>query len=141
VLTVNAPGAENSALSVSYGANFTQTARECVVNGSEVTVKVGVQGRVVIGPAGAPPRIEIPLRYALVREGLQSRTLWTKLYLVPVDVPPGQLNLPFIHVEEEMTVTIPSTAEWDNCIIYIGFDPESRPAPKPASKPRARAKT
>jgi hypothetical protein len=140
-VTVNAPGAETSALTVSYVGSFGQTARECIVRGSEVTIKVGVQGRVVVGPAGAPGRIEMPLRYALVREGLEPKTIWTKLYMVPVDIPQGQLNLPFIHIEEDMTVPIPPKVELDNYIIYIGFDPEGVPAPKPAAKPRARAKS
>jgi hypothetical protein len=72
---------------------------------------------------------------------LEPKTIWTKLYMVPVDIPQGQLNLPFIHIEEDMTVPIPPTVELNNYVIYIGFDPEGVPAPKPAAKPRARAKS
>ncbi len=138
---VNAPSAENSALSLRYQASFTQTARECLVRGSDVTIKVGVQGRVVVGPAGGPGPVSLPLRYALVREGIEPRTIWTKLYNVPVTIPEGQLNVPFIHVEEEMTVPIPSTIDLDAYVIYVGFDPEAvSPAekPKPAVKPKSK---
>jgi hypothetical protein len=128
---------ENAALSLRYQASFLQTARECIVSGPNLTIKVGVQGRLVVGPAGTPGSINVPLRYALVREGLQPKTLWTKLFMVPVSIPPGELNLPWIHVEEEMTVPRPSDQDLENTVIYIGFDPEGatsakpRPAPKP----------
>lgn len=136
---VNNTGAENSALSLRYQASFTQTARECVLRGNNLTIKVGVQGRVVVGPAGAPSSITIPLRYALVREGAEPKTLWTKLFMVPVTIPQNQLNLPWLHIEEEMTVPRPSANEIEAYVIYVGFDPEgAAPAkPKPAANPKA----
>ena len=140
-LVVNGTGGEGSALGLRYQGNFVQTARECQLGGGQLTIKVGVQGRIVVGPAGAPGQITIPLRYALVREGQEQKTIWTKLFMVPVAVPGGQLNVPFIHVEEEMTVPNPPPAELDAYVIYIGFDPEGANAPKPAAKPKtARAK-
>ena len=136
-LAVNSPGAENTALSLRYQASFTQTARECILRGNNLTIKVGVQGRVVVGPAGGPGSIGIPLRYALVREGAEPKTLWTKLFTVPVTIPENQLNLPWLHIEEEMTVPRPASDELEAYVIYIGFDPEGGAAkPKPAAKPK-----
>jgi hypothetical protein len=136
---VNTPGAETSALSLRYQASFTQTARECTLRGNNLTIKVGVQGRIVVGPAGAPASITVPLRYALVREGLEPKTLWTKLFIVPVTIGQNQLNLPWLHIEEEMTVPRPSADELDAYVIYVGFDPGSEaPAkPRPAARPKA----
>jgi hypothetical protein len=138
-MAVNGPGSENTALNLRYQASFTQTARECILRGSNLTIKVGVQGRIVVGPAGGPGPLSIPLRYALVREGAEPKTLWTKLFMVPVTIPENQLNLPWLHIEEEMTVPSPSGDEIDAYVIYIGFDPEgAAPAkPKAAAKPRA----
>jgi hypothetical protein len=137
---VNEPGSDASALNLRYQASFTQNARECFVRGTDVNIKVGVQGRIVVGPAGAPAQVEIPVRYALVREGLQAKVIWTKLFVVPVTMPPGQTYVPFLHVEEEMTVPIPSTAELEAYIVYIGFDPDgltpAKPTPKKKSPPR-----
>jgi hypothetical protein len=109
-----------------------------MLRGNNLTIKVGVQGRVVIGPAGAPASINIPLRYALVREGTEPKTLWTKLFTVPVTVTENQLNLPWLHVEEEMTVPRPSADELEAYVIYIGFDPDGGAGakPKPAAKPK-----
>ena len=136
---VNGPTAENSALSLRYQASFLQTARECILVGDNLTIKVGVQGRIVVGPAGGPGTINVPLRYALVREGQQRKTLWTKLFMVPVTIPTGELNLPWLHVEEEMTVPRPSAQELEAYVIYIGFDPggATPSRPKPAAKPKA----
>src|SRR5580700_589714 len=139
-LAVNDPKAENTALSLKYQASFVKTARECDVRGDMVTIRVGVQGRVVVGPAGGPGTVTVPLRYALVREGIEPKTIWTKLFAVPVAVSMSQLNVPFTHVEEEMTVPVPTRGELAAYVIYIGFDPDGlKPVekPKPVAKPRA----
>jgi len=44
--------------------------------------------------------------------------------MVPVAIPQNQLNLPWLHIEEEMTVPRPSGDEVETYVIYIGFDPE-----------------
>jgi hypothetical protein len=139
-LSVNDSKADNPALSLKYQASFVKTARECDVRGDMVTIRVGVQGRVVVGPAGGPGNVTIPLRYALVREGIEPRTLWTKLFAIPVSVTNDQLNVPFTHIEEEMTVPIPPAAELSAYVVYIGFDPEGlKPPEKPKPAPRPKA--
>src|SRR5271165_4826655 len=52
-----------------YQLSFGQTARECRVQDGNLFIKVGVQGRVILGPFGAPGPVDVPLRYAVVREG------------------------------------------------------------------------
>jgi len=147
-LTVNAPAApgENAALNLRFQGNFVQVARECVVRNGQLVIKVGLQGRVVVGPAGGPGQITLPLRYALVREGLEPKTIWTKLYLVPVTIPENQLNVPFTQIQDDMSVPVPPAVELDAYVIYVGFDPEgaaapapSRPPPKAKPKPRTAA--
>jgi len=134
--------AESSALSLRYQGSLLQTARECIVAGNNMTIKVGVQGRIVVGPAGGAGTVNVPLRYALVREGLQPQTLWTKLFMVPVTIPAGEPHLIWQHVEEEMTVPRPSTADLEGYVVYIGFDPEgAKSKPPVAAKPKtARAR-
>jgi hypothetical protein len=134
---VTGPAAENSALGLRYQGSFLQTARECIVTGNNLTIKVGVQGRIVVGPAGAAGTINVPLRYALVREGLQPQTLWTKLFMVPVTIPAGEPHLTWQHVEEEMTVPRPSASDLEGYVVYIGFDAEGAKSRQPvAAKPK-----
>jgi len=72
----------------------------------------------------------------------QMRMIWSKLYTVPVTVQGQQPNVPFEHVEEEMTVPIPKASELENYIVYIGFDPNGltpehpKKAPPPKAKPK-----
>ena len=60
--------------------------------------------------AGGPGEAMVPLRYALVKEGIEPKTIWSKLYMLPVQVPPGQPHVPFTHVVEDMAVPVPPAA-------------------------------
>jgi hypothetical protein len=138
---LNASGGDQSALTLRMQATFGQTARECHVNAGMLSIKVGIQGRIILGPAGAPGDFTVPLRYALVQEGLQPKTIWTKFYEVPVNVPPGSSNVPFTHIQEDMIVPLPKPAELEAYVIYVGFDPAGLTATtpkKPKSKPKAK---
>ncbi len=84
--------------------------------------KVGLQGRVILGPAGVPGRLEVPVRFALVREGPEPKTIWTQMYRVPVDIPAGQTNVPFVHIDDKISFPNPSAREIDAYIFYVGFD-------------------
>jgi hypothetical protein len=137
---LGAQGAEPTATTLRYQMTIARTARECALLAGTMTVKVGIQGRVILGPAGVPGEVEVPIRLALVQEGPEPKTLWTKGAAVPVTVPPGQSNVPFVHVEEDLTFPLPRRAELDAYVIYVGFDPtlvkpaEKKPQKKPAPK-------
>jgi hypothetical protein len=122
-LIVNAPGQEPSALSVRYQTSFTRAARECSVIGRSISMKVGIQGRVIVGPAGGPGQLTVPLRIAVVQNGPEPKTILTKLHRVPVAVGEGQTNVPFTHIEEALTYPLPSRDILETYIVYIGFDP------------------
>jgi hypothetical protein len=127
------------ALSLRYQANFIRFARECALRAGNVVMKVGVEGRVILGPAGAPGPLTLPVRLAVVKEGLEPKTIWTKFYMVPVEMPPGQPNVLFTHVEEDMSFPNPPGDDLDKYVVYVGFDPDSAVAEKkkpPPKKPK-----
>ena len=138
-LAVNTPGAEPSATNLRFQATVSQTARECAVSAGNMTMKVGIQGRVILGPAGTPGNVEVPMRLALVREGVEPRTIWTKLYRVPVNIPAGQSNVPFVQVEEGMSFPVPSAADLEAYVVYVGFDPSAL-APEKPTRPAKKGK-
>ena len=78
---VSTAGAEPSALTMRYQASFGQTARECKLAGNVLTIRVGIEGRVVVGPAGGAGQLEIPIRYAVVQEGPDPKTHHDKVAL------------------------------------------------------------
>jgi hypothetical protein len=132
-LAISAPGSDSSPMSMRYQVTIGQTARECAALGGVVTMKVGVQGRVLLGPAGGPGRVDVPLRLAVVEEGTNPKPVFSKLYRFVVDVPPGQTAVPFVHVDQDVTFPMPRAGAFDNYVVYVGFDPSATPA-KPERK-------
>ena len=130
-LAVNTPGADPSPTNVRFQASVSQTARECAVSAGNMTMKIGIQGRLILGPAGGPGKYEVPMRLALVREGVEPRTIWTKLYRVPVMVSPGESNVAFVQVEEGMSFPVPSREDLEAYVVYVGFDPNAVAPEKP----------
>jgi hypothetical protein len=141
-LNIAAKTGQATAGDLRYQLSFGQTARECIVQGGTMSIKVGVQGRVILGPMGGPGQVDVPLRYAVVREGAQPRTIVTKFKRVPVTIGPDQSHIQFIDIEEGLTFPMPPASEIDAYIIYVGFDEigdknEKKPA-KTAKKPTQR---
>jgi hypothetical protein len=113
---------EQAATNIRYQGTIGEYARECAVVGSNLNIKVGVQGRVILGPLGQPGTLDVPMRIALVQEGAAPKTIWTRLYKVPVTVPAGDSNVPFVQVEENLTVPKPSASDLASYVVYVGFD-------------------
>jgi hypothetical protein len=139
-LTVNQKSEQLTPQDVRYQLTFVQMARQCAVVGSDMRMRIGVQGRAIVGPAGAPSQIEVPVRYAVVREGVTPKTITTKLRRVSLPLPPGSGNVLFTDIEEDLSFPIPSQREFDSYVVYVGYDelaaaPERRP---PAKKGPAR---
>ena len=138
-MSVSANPSEDSAMNLRYQAGLGQTARECKLNGQTLTMRVGLQGRVILGPAGGPGQIELPVRLAVVHEGPEPKTVMTKLNRVSVTIPPGDGNVPFTTIEEDLTFPMPRTAGLiDEYIVYVGFDPQGfrEPAKRPQQQRR-----
>jgi hypothetical protein len=132
-MAISGPGGESTPMNTRYQVTIGQTARECAALGGVMTMKVGVQGRVLLGPAGGPGRVDIPLRVAVVDEGANPKAIVSKLYRIAVDVPPGQVTVPFTHVEQDLTFPMPQGGVPDTYVVYVGFDPSAAPA-KPERK-------
>jgi hypothetical protein len=136
---ISANPTEGSAMNLRYQAGIGQTARECKLNGQMLTMRVGIQGRVILGPAGGPGTIELPLRLAVVHEGPSPKTIHTKLNRVPVTIQEGDANVAFTFIEEDLTFPMPRVQGLiDEYVVYIGFDPQGfRETPKrPQRSPR-----
>ncbi len=133
---VGAPGKEAVGNDLRYQATITRTARDCHQNGGEITARIGILGRVIVGPAGAPPTVEIPLRVAVVQGGVQEKTITTKVFRTTVTIN-DQGSVPFSLVAEDVVYPVPPGATGDSYIFYIGFDPQAltpAPAPRAARK-------
>ena len=119
---------------VRFQATVTKMARECFRNGGEIKARIGIQGRVIAGPAGAPSTVDVPLRIAVVQGGVGEKVIASKAYRTTVEMPEGG-SVPFTFVAEDLIYPVPSAAVADSYVFYVGFDPQSL-----APEPKARGK-
>jgi len=138
------PGeAEPSALDLRYQGSVVRTARECHVNAGIMTMKVGVEGRVITGPAGGPGDLVVPLRLAVVQEGPEPKTIVSKFVQIPVTITAAVDRVSFTHIDPDISFPLPQPIGLiDNYVVYIGFDASGAPPEKkkPAAKPKPVAK-
>ena len=131
---VAAPGKDAVGDNVRYLASITKTARDCHRTGDDITARIGIQGRVIAGPAGAPETVEVPIRVAVVQGGVNEKTIATKAYQTSVNLTETGSD-PFTLVAEDLTYPAPPGAIGDSYIFYIGFDPQVlTPEPKAPAK-------
>lgn len=134
---------EPSALDLRYQGSIVRTARECHVNAGIMTMKVGVEGRVITGPAGGPGDIVVPLRLAVVQEGPEPKAIVSKFVQIPVTVTAAVDRAGFTHIDPDITFPLPQPIGLiDNYVVYVGFDTSGAPPEKkkPPAKPKPVAK-
>ena len=106
--------------SVRYQFNIAETARECQPRGDQFTIKVGVAGHLLIGPAGSPGAYSATLR-VVIRRSSDEKPVISKTYRVEANTGAGgegsyqlvtePFALPFTHREMDQDYTI-----------LVGFD-------------------
>ena len=125
------PGKQPLGNDLRYQATITKTARQCTINAGQITARIGIQGRVIAGPAGAPSSVQIPLRVAVVQGGVGEKTIATKAYQTTVSMSEDS-SVPFTLVADDLVYPAPTDGTGDSYIFYIGFDPQAlKPEPKP----------
>jgi hypothetical protein len=122
-LAIASKAQEATANDLRYQLTFTEMVRQCFVEGGDtVRIRVGVRGRAVVGPAGAPSQISVPIRYAVVREGVQPRTITTKFRRLAVPLPPSEGRADFTDIEDDLSFPLPPIGELQAYVVYVGFD-------------------
>jgi hypothetical protein len=127
------PGKQPVGNDLRFQVTISKMARECNLEGGVITARIGIQGRVIAGPAGAPASVQVPLRAAVVQGGVSEKTIATKAYQTTVTMTETGSE-PFTLVIEDLVYPVPAGAAGDSYIFYVGFDPQAlkpeRPAPK-----------
>lgn len=106
-------------------------ARECArrQDGS-ITVKVGVEANVLLGPKGAPGRFDVPVTIQIRHEG---KVIASRVEHTSVVVGPGEAQGFATIVAEELTVPPAVAEDYD---ITVGVGSGKGTGGKPAAKPR-----
>jgi len=128
------PGKQPIASELNFQATITRTARECRRTNNEVTARIGVQGRVIVGPAGAPSTVEVPLRAAVVQAGVHEKVISTQVYRTTVAL--TEEGGTFSVVGEDLTFAMAPNQTSDAFIFYVGFDPQAVTPAAPKSSRR-----
>ena len=90
---------------------------------SPVEAKMGVDGRVLLGPAGKETTVNVPLAFSVERNGT---SVFSDKYTVPVAITPPAQTAEFVKGVDN--VAIPYLGGED-IVIYVGFDNgKARPA-------------
>jgi hypothetical protein len=133
---VAVPGKQAVGNDVRFQATISKLARDCTRTGGDITARIGVQGRVIVGPSGAPATVEVPLRVAVVQGGVGEKVIATKAYRTTVNIGEEE-SVPFSFVADDLVYPAPPGAVADNYIFYVGFDPQlvtTSDKPKPVRK-------
>ncbi len=140
---------EPNALDVRYQGNITRTARECHLNGGTMVMKIGIEGRIITGPAGGPGNVDVPIRIAVVQEGVTSKVVTSKFGRETVTINGTVDRANFTHIDDDISFPLPAPiTDISTYVVYVGFDPQNaqpekkkppahKPKPRPAAKPRS----
>ena len=129
---------------VRYQYSIVDVGRECHLSGNQMTLKVGVAGKVLLGPAGTPGSFDVPVRIAVVDQ-LDQKPSVSKLYKVAASIPAGRTGTSYTLVADQLVIPFPAGRAAKEYTIKIGIDAGKGDAPaKPAkgrkAKPDAAAK-
>jgi len=104
-----------------YQFSLNDVARDCKIEGDKISLKIGAAGKILLGPVGAPGSFTAPVRIAIVRESDQDPIV-SKLYGVPVTIPPGRSEAPFTLVTDQLEIPYTHANAQHDYTIKVGFD-------------------
>jgi hypothetical protein len=114
-------GRAGDASAVIWQASVGETARECLYDlQNNLTLKVGVSGRVIAGPKGGAGTVTVPLRIAVVKH--KEAVLASQLFPVAVTIPP-QGSTAFTEVRE---IVVPSPGTDTDYILYVALSEQDQ---------------
>jgi hypothetical protein len=126
-------GSGETASAVSYQASIVRSARECITQGNQMRLRVGIEGRLLLGPNGKAGSYSVPVRIVVKR---RKDIVTQRFVQVAVSVPASETQADFTHVEESIVVPITQYDPGDEYDIYIGLDPTGAQAQKQERRKR-----
>ncbi|MDX7949998.1 hypothetical protein P7D22_02255 [Lichenihabitans sp. Uapishka_5] len=129
---------EQSNANVRYQFSLGDIARECSKAGGNLLLKVGAEGRVLLGPSGSPGAFTVPIRVA-VRNDATQKVVFSQLNRISASIASGTSETAFTYVSEPFQVPIVAHPDEDYTIL-VGFDPTGAGVVPAKSAMRARRK-
>lgn len=91
------------AANVHHQVSIKDTARECIITGDQLNIRVGIEGDAVLGPVGAPGAYGATLHIALRRIKDES-IVASKDYRVGATIPAGAARASFHLIADPITI-------------------------------------
>jgi hypothetical protein len=122
------------AAGVHHQVSIKSTARECVVDGANLTIKVGVEGDAMLGPTGAPGSYGGTIR-VLLRRTKDNSVIASKNYRVNATIPASAARADFHLLADPMSAPASGKAQ-EEYEVVVGFadGAASEPGDKPPRK-------
>ncbi|KQT70887.1 hypothetical protein ASG51_11920 [Methylobacterium sp. Leaf465] len=128
-------GRAGDGTSLRHQVTIGRLARECAkLQDGSVSVKVGVEGQVLLGPVGKPGRFEAPVSIS-IKAG--DKVVLSRVHRVPVTVPAGAAQGLFSFVEDNLVVPAAMARDYD-IEVRLGAAPQ-KTAPRKKKKPAVSA--
>lgn len=105
-----------------YQFSINDIARDCHIENGQMTLRVGVAGKVLLGPVGGPGNYAAPIRVAIIRRA-NDEPVASKLYQLPVSVPAGNTEAPFTLIADDLIIPYSYANVQLDFEIKVGFDP------------------
>lgn len=121
--------------SVRYQFSMGDIARDCRVAGNQLILKIGVEGRVLLGPAGSPGSFTVPVTIA-VRDESSMAMVANRSYKVAASIGQGSSGTAFSVVSDEIAVPFKSLQGNMDYQVFVGFDGASSAAGSQPSRRR-----
>ncbi len=99
---------------------ISDTARECLANNKLISIRVGIAGRIVAGPAGGAGTFQIPVRLGVRREA-DKKMVVSKVVNMNATIAPGQATGTFEYVADPLVVPWLREEANEDYMIVIGL--------------------
>ena len=99
-----------------YQSAITDATRSCTRANGQMTITVGVAGKVVTGPVGTPGTVQMPIRVAVVRG---DQVIFSQLYRHQAQVTNVVGATQFLFTANNIVVPVPTARDMQ---ILVGYD-------------------
>ena len=127
-----AGGAEAGAQTLRHQISITNLARECKDAGANINMKLGVEGSVLLGPAGAPGTFSVPIVF---EARVKDKVVASRREVLSVTIPSGETRAFFDTVVTDFV--IPKDDDTD---VFVGLNQGGGSGPRVAAHKRRKAK-
>jgi hypothetical protein len=122
---------------VRYQFSLGDIARECSAVDGTISIRVGVAGYLLAGPAGGAGTYSVPVKIS-VKSQADDRIVASRVVRVSASIANGDAQGTFTFIADPLTVPYVRPEADQDYEIFVGIDPKGAAPEKPARRPSRR---